>query len=220
MRYFILIIAFLFSSVSFHAQAGEPLSHVITCPTQEPAAPGFADFLTKLKQAVAKKDVDYIKSIVADTIRSNYAGDDSKDAFLSYWKLNHFSELSEFWGEMYDLLALGYDPSNTKGDTIVYPCTFGELPKHDWIAVKYPDDVPYGYQVVVHEGVDLMSSDHKLLRRLAFLETVRFNDEKVTTFDGLTGDAEKFSLRSPTDYRAFFTREKGVWKLTTFIAGD
>ncbi len=43
---------------------------------------------------------------------------------------------------------------------------------------------------------------------------------KVETLGGKKGFVSAEFVRSPIDYRAIFTKEKGKWKMTAFVAGD
>ena len=43
---------------------------------------------------------------------------------------------------------------------------------------------------------------------------------KVETLGGKKGFVGAEFVRSPIDYRAIFVKEKGKWKMSTFVAGD
>ena len=188
--------------------------------------PSFLDFRTKLLKAAAQRDVEFLLAVTAPDIRVSFGDPESGIApFLKMWKLE--SPDSGFWDELTQVLNLG--GSFSSPDVFVAPYTFSTWPNavddFDYVAVT-------GDNVRVRETP---STDAAVLATLSFViiafeRTSSYGRtdvdppptgwSRVRLASGRIGYiAERFT-RHPIDYRAYFARRNGEWKIVTFIGGD
>lgn len=198
----------------------EEATHTLACGTPAPDQNGFGAFIAELQKAVKEKNVDAVLAATDPHIKTSFGPDNGKDVFIARYSLNLSPESSTFWDKMTTILNLGIDATQTKADEVIYPCTFGDLPKTDWIAVQHADRMPFGYKVVVAGDTMLTNDKGETIRPLELYETVLVEEDRLKTHDGLTGFADQQKLRSPLDHRAIFNRIDGAWKMTAFVAGD
>lgn len=200
-------------------------SHTLTCDGDYSKAEGFDVFLAQLKQAVAAKDAAFIAQMADEDIRYNFGDGGGKAGFLADWKLDSTPEESPFWQEMENILRIGgyVETDWAAGITVLFPCTFRELAEDNWLR---DGDQPFSaldYMVVIREDAVLKDNTGADFRQLAFGEVVKPVEgaqDRYATHDGLEGTISGDAVRSPLDYRAFFRKKDGEWKMPLFIAGD
>ncbi len=150
-----------------------------------------------------------------------------KLSFGGSWGLADFREMwrpsdpdSPIWSELAAVLALG---GRFGGDgTFIAPYTFTDS----------PDEVdPFEALIVINAGAPARAAADPQAEALAVLsfDVVRREWDPPATPDGWTAIrladdrlayVRSSSVRSPIDYRAFFERRDGRWRMTIFIAGD
>jgi hypothetical protein len=188
----------------------------------------FLAFRTKLIAAAERRDVDYIMSIVDPRIKLGFGGEDGIANFKRQWKLA--SKTSGFWKEF--LAAIKNGGAFEKGrKTFMAPYTF----------TSWPDDIDgFEYHAIFGNNVNLReapATDSRVVGRLSY-NIVSVDNEKsvmtnaakeedrefvwykVKTLGGKEGFVKSEFVRSHIDYRAGFTKKRGVWKLDFFVAGD
>jgi len=89
---------------------------------------------------------------------------------------------------------------------------------------------PFTYIAAINKNVAIHESpskNSKILKKINYdiLLVLDYYDEynnwkKVMTVDSLSGFVQKEFVRSPIDYRAILQKEKGKWKITSFVSGD
>lgn len=197
----------------------------IACSNRVDSLPEFADLIKNLQKAAAEKDVDYIKQLADDHIKFSFGPEGAdKAGFLQEWKLDAEPDTSPFWAELKEMLRLGgYSTSPASEKMAVFPCTFQELPKYNWLLKQYPDISSFDYQIVVRNDTFIEDYEGKPIRKLVFGETVFAQNPgslSFITYDGIKGNIPTDALRSPISYRMVIQRVDGIWKMTVFIAGD
>ena len=184
----------------------------------------FLAFRTKLIAAAEHRDANYILSIVDPKIKNGFGGDDGIANFKREWKLT--SKNSKFWKEFLTVIKNGGAFGEWR-TTFTAPYTFS----------SWPDDVDgFEYHVIFGNNVNLRKSpdmNAEVITKLSYNvveiqpETVPKSGKSeypgwwlVKTRGGLEGYVKREFVRSHIDYRAGFTKKKGVWKMDFFLAGD
>ncbi len=184
----------------------------------------FDDFRVKLIKAIEKRDKKYLVSILDPNIKINFGGDTGIKKFKEIWQIDNPD--SELWSQLGTVAKNGglfLDKVN-----FTAPYTFKGFPD-DLDAFEY--GVIFGNNVNLREKPDLSAN---VAAQLSYnivkidYEHSTGNDGKdekklwlkVETLSGKKGFVSVEYVRSPIDYRAIFTKEKGKWKMTAFVAGD
>ncbi len=187
-------------------------------PVDEAASqPDFFTFRAQLQAAVARHDVAAVLGAVDPKILVSFGGGYGVEAFKEDWKLDKPD--SRLWESLAVVLALGgaFEPNGT----FVAPYTFTE----------WPDDLDAFENVaVIGSNVRVRSApsaDASVLTSVSFailkvVHSAQAGDAwtSVRLPDGRIGFISKKLVRSSVDYRAFFAKKAGGWKLVTFVAGD
>ena len=190
-------------------------------PVDEAASdPDFFAFRARLQRAIAGHDVRALLSVIDPAIRVSFGPENGRDAFRRDWQLDGPSqESSGIWTELGAVLALGGQFDTP--DTFVAPYVFS----------RWPDRVD-AFEHVALVGADVRirsepRANARVVTSLSF--AIVPLARTVTPPDGWTavrlgGDRVGFVssalVRSPIDYRAFFARRNGDWRLLLFVAGD
>ncbi|MFN7950136.1 MAG: SH3 domain-containing protein [bacterium] len=208
------------------ANAGETYRRVQLVPRDEAAAdPSFAAFRAKLDAAIAAKDADFLRSILAPDVLLTFGGESGPNAFFERWR--PAADDSELWSLLTELLRLGSTLS-TDADAAdaTYPFYFESFPD-DFDG--FTSGVITGSNVNVREHPDAASA---VIARLSH-DVVVVPDwgeaaadrpaspwVRVALHDGSAGYVSRKLIRSPAGYRLGFHRAGDRWMLTFLIAGD
>jgi hypothetical protein len=185
----------------------------------------FLAFRTKLIAAAERRDAKYILSIVDPKIKNGFGGDDGIANFKAEWKLT--SKNSRFWKEFLPVIKNGGAFDKGSKTSFMAPYTFS----------SWPDDVDgFDYEVIFGKNVNLRKEPNmnaEVVSKLSYnvveveYETLGKSDKSVdpewlpvTTKGGLKGFVKSEFVRSHIDFRAGFTKKRGVWKMDFFVAGD
>jgi len=185
----------------------------------------FLAFRTKLIAAAERRDAKYVLSIVDPEIKNGFGGDDGIANFKSEWKLT--SKNSRFWKEFLPVIKNGGAFDKADKTSFMAPYTFS----------SWPDDVDgFDYEVIFGNNVNLRKEPNmnaEVVSKLSYnivkveYETLPTSDRSgdpewlpVTTRGGLKGFVKSEFVRSHIDYRAGFTKKRGVWKMDFFVSGD
>jgi hypothetical protein len=185
-----------------------------TClPVDEAArVPDFFSFRARLQTAVAERNGDAVLAVVDPKIKNGFDAEDGIDAFKRTWRIDEPG--SRLWQELGALLALGGVFEGT--DAFVAPYTF------------QCDDDAFEGAAVMGANVNVRtgpSADATVIGSLTF-SMVRlaagFPEREwiEVALDGRKGFVSSRWLRSPIDYRAYFARSHGRWRMTMLVAGD
>ncbi len=186
----------------------------------------FLEFRTKLIEAVQKRDVKYLLSVVDKSIKNGFGGNDGINEFKKQWKI--YNRNSELWKELLIVLTHGgtFDKEN-KG--MFYA---------PYLFTNFPDSVDeFEHQAIFGNNVNLRSKPDKdapVVASLSYnivktdyensVKSKTNKDEflwlKIETLGGKKGFVKPEFVRSAIDYRAGFERRRGKWTMTFFLAGD
>ncbi len=186
--------------------------------------PSFLAFRKRAIAAAERKDANFIYSIIDPRIKNGFGGNDGIANFKREWKLT--SKKSEFWAEFLAVMRNGGTFSD-RGTTFTAPYTFS----------SWPDDIDgFEYHAIFGNNVNLRKEPDLKAPVIAQLsynvveiqpETVPKSGKSeypgwwlIKTLGGLSGYVRQEYVRSHIDYRAGFTKRRGVWKMDFFLAGD
>lgn len=177
--------------------------------------PSFLAFRTKLLAVVQKRDVAGLKAIVDAKIDYSFGADPPGWAgFKKFFEPERPD--SEFWGELAKVLSHGGAFMKDGGFQAPY------------YSARWPDDLdPFQNGAILGEDVKIRAQADPGAKPVAELsynlvEVAEAGPEwvKIKLPQGGVGYVARSDYGSPVDYRAFFEKTSGQWKMTTFIAGD
>ena len=175
----------------------------------------FSAYRTELRAAIAAKDREAVLAAVAEDIVIDFGGGAGRAAFAEAWRLDA-PEVSRLWAELGGVLELG---CTRDGDALVAPSLFAQLPE---------SADAFESLLAVKPGSALRSKPHDDAPAVAPLDwhllTLLGDTEdgwmRASLPDGRSGYIRREDVRSPVDYRAHFTKLRGRWRMTSFVAGD
>lgn len=188
--------------------------------------PSFLAFRTKLIQAVQKRDVKFILSIVDKDIKNGFGGADGIAEFKKQWKI--YNRNSELWKELLTVLTHGGTFDKENKNSFYAPYLF----------TTFPEDLDaFEYQAIFGNNVNLRSkpdANSPIVASLSYnvvkvdyensVKVAKNKDElswlKIETLGGKKGYVKPEFVRSSIDYRAGFDKIRGKWIMTFFLAGD
>jgi hypothetical protein len=186
-------------------------------PVDEAARdPSFLAFRTELIRVVKEQDEQALLKIVDPQIEYSFGDDPGVDGFSRQWKLNNGGS-HELWQSILAVLELG-GKFNQEGE-FVAPYVFANWPANR-------DGFEYSAVIVPEASVRAKANARaKPVAKVGY-EILKLRDarapEKWMAVDvnGKRGFLPSYTLRSPIDFRAFFKKVEGEWRMTAFIAGD
>lgn len=189
----------------------------------------FSAFRERLIKAVKNKDKKFLLSVLDRNIKVSFGGDDGIEDFKKFWNLD--SPNSKLWDELLIVLTNGGTFYKEPGLTTRQFCA-------PYSFTTFPDDLDaFEYQMIFGNNVNLRAQpdlSSKVLTQLSY-NVIKVDYEnsvpdksreneyswlKVETLGGRKGFVSAEYVRSPIDYRACFEKQKGMWKMTVFVAGD
>ena len=205
---FALLAATLFTSFTW--RSGTSLQ--FDCPPRDEATRDreLVAFRAQLRQAVARRDAAGVLALTSPEIRSSFGPDDG----LEFFKRDLADERNEIWDELGSVLALGGVFETPEQFIAPFSSACGE---------------PGEEVVVVGRDVRVRSRPRvtaPVLSLVSFAVLPRSDDPSVPGWqavqlpNGKQGFIAARYVRSPIDYRAYFAKVNGFWKLVAFIAGD
>ena len=178
--------------------------------------PAFVEYREKLTAAVAQRDVDALKPLVAPDVLVNLGGGRGWTDFSSEWTLDR-PQQSGLWRELDNLLRLGCEELD---NSQTMPGNFSRLGEFD-------DALPAYF--AIEAGAALRSRPDDSAPIVATLDShLLFENLEAAPdgwlnarlSDGRSGFVRLSAVRSAIDYRAGFEKRDGEWKMTSFVAGD
>lgn len=191
----------------------------IPLPPQDNAGtdPSFLSFRTNLIRIVKEQNNAELLQNVDPQIEYSFGDGPGKDGFAREWKLNE-REDSGIWQEILAVLELG-GKFNDAGE-FVAPYVFANWPESldgfDYDAVVVPEAVVRAKANARARAVAKVGYEILALRNVGAPNGWL----AVKAPNGKAGYLPSSALRSPIDYRAFFKKVDGEWRMSTFIAGD
>jgi hypothetical protein len=183
--------------------------------------PSFLSFRTKLIAAANRRDTKHVLQILDKNITSSFGGDEGIADFKRFWKFN--DPKSEFWSEFLPVITNGGRFAKDSRNVFCAPYLFDGFPE-DLDAFRY--FAIFGNNVNLRARPSIKAD---VVTQLSYniVEPVdpekRVNDTdwiEIRTLGGKRGFVKAEYVRSPIDYRACFTKERGKWRMTAFVAGD
>lgn len=186
------------------------------------ADPEFAQFRDALLAAIARRDTAHVLSAIADDIAVSFGGYEGRAGFVELWGLDRPQD-SLLWETLETTLRLGCMVEDG-----------GRISPSFYVQAGEEADLFDTFLAVV-PGAPLRASpstDGEVVARLDWDVLTLVYDEDgsgtgeqegwypVRLADGRSGFVEAAHARSLVDYRAFFERVGGRWRMTVFIAGD
>lgn len=182
--------------------------------------PDFAAFRDALMASVRHRDTAAVLAALDPDIKWSFGDDHGLAAFRARWLAADAPE--DLFEELGEVLALG---GTFASDTqFIAPYTFsrwqGEMDAYSHVVVTAAD-APL--RAAPLEDAEVLAAVGHAIFRLDANHRLAEALEDWAVVDRGTGTpgfiARRFT-RSPLDYRAFFERRGGVWRMTLFIAGD
>jgi hypothetical protein len=186
----------------------------------------FLSFRGRLLEAVKRRESKSIIAALDTKILNSFGGNGGIEEFVKNWKPDDPD--SRLWDEMFEVLSLGGTFTDKSRREFCAPYVF----------TRFPDDLdPFEYSAIIGDNVSVLAEPHDsapIIGRLSY-NIVKFDYEgsvadkniengfswvKIVTPDGRPGYVSGKQIRNPGDYRICFKRQRGVWKITTFVAGD
>lgn len=179
--------------------------------------PDFLKFRNQLKTIVATRDAKALLAVVDKNIQMSYGLENGIVNFNKAWELD--DPKSSFWNEMSTVLSLG---GQFEGESeFQAPYVFSAWPE----GTDNLDNVAIiGNKVRIRAEPNLSSpvlgtASYEILP-LAIGHNNQDDWVGVQMKEGKIGYIAKQYVRNPIDYRAIFKKNKGQWKITTFINSD
>lgn len=178
---------------------------------------GFLSFRATLLRAIDRKDKAFILSIVSPRILNSFGGDGGIEEFEESSRLDDPD--SWFWKEFGTVMRLG--GSFASPDSFSAPYTWANWPK---------SLDAFGNLAVIGRDVNVRAAptmDSPVIATVSYTTLPHVGAYRqgsewayVGLDDGLAGYIHRTFVRSPIDYRAFFSRRDGRWWLDAFVSGD
>jgi hypothetical protein len=185
-------------------------------PVDESASDAsFHSFRKNLLAALERKDVRALLNAVDPNVRVTFGDENGVSAFRRLWKLDRPAQ-STIWQELTAVLRLGVTRDENE---FIAPYVFTKFP---------PTLDAFTHAAVIKPEVPLRASAAVTAPRVAVLNydiveltgARRHGWIEVRAFGGRNGWVQEQDIRSPINYRAFFEKKEGGWKLTAFLSGD
>lgn len=186
--------------------------------------PSFLAFRQRLREAVRKKDRAYLLKVIDPQIRVNFGEGGGAKEFAHQWKLESNSSL--LWKTLEEVLALGGTFSGAGREReFAAPYTYSAFPEKldafEHFCVTAPD-VPLRAKAEARARI-VTRLNYEIVRQAAVPRGVKPPGAAwlyVSTAAGKRGFVARQQVRSPVDYRAFFSKRNGAWRMTALVAGD
>jgi hypothetical protein len=191
--------------------------------------PALEQYVSRLKDAVNAKDVDYLKTAIGDSTYYTTGGNRGWAEFMKFWKLENSPDQSPLWTTLEDVISLSGAFYGIDRSLFVAPYYF----------TVWPQDLdPGGYGVIVGEEVRLQSApslDAEAIDTLRYdivqyvgnhsAETTIINGKsfpwyEVETLDSKKGWVYGQFFRSPQGYRIGFRNTGGNWRIIFFVTSE
>lgn len=192
--------------------------------------PHFLNFRDSLIQALEEEDTEFLLDHMGSKIAMSFDMEQGREEFIADWNLDDSTATSSIWKVLLETVQTGGLFSSSEFNFFITPYTFlldVEDPyMHKAIVgteVRIRDRPGLGSSVLGslnYEVVEILplGPEETLVEESIGGETHKW--EKVKTSRGIIGYVYGKFLKSPLDFRAFFTFQHDKWILTTFVAGD
>jgi len=180
--------------------------------------PAFAAYFQRLEEAVARRDVEKLKSLMSPDIFLSFGGKQGYAALEEMWQLKTNPLHSPLWSELEKALRHG---AMRTGEYFRAP------------AVRLPEGADeYTARVIVGRNVNVRnapSTDGEVIQQATNLlarmpaEATRYDRpgwKAVILPSGLPGFVSEEYVYEPLGYRAVFGKVNGQWTMISWVSGD
>jgi hypothetical protein len=184
--------------------------------------PAFVAFVEKIRNITSRKDSKSLLALMGPVFRVDFDFGKGPAVFAKRWKPQ--DPASELWRVLDRLLVL---PAKRYDETLyVVSYVYGSFPI---------DLDPLGHVVTTGESVTIREEadatakplgtfSHKIVPTVEKLQVpVLLEREewiKVAPTPGVVGYVKTNEVYSPAGYRAFFERQKGIWRWLSLVCAD
>jgi hypothetical protein len=181
--------------------------------------PTLLSFRNALIQAVTRRDVDYVVAQADPDIKLSFGGSRGREAFRNRLTGDGNWQGEAYWRELDVTLRLGGVFTSADEFCTPYLACVDIDPGCDCSG--------YDIAAVLKEGVRAFAEADT-----GSLVVATLNHDVLQVFEldhdwarvklpaGGYGFVARSDVRLPVDYRAYFKRRNGVWRIRVFIAGD
>ena len=192
--------------------------------------PHFLAFRDSLIQALEEANTQFLLDHIGNKVSMSFDVEQDKEEFIANWNLDDTTATSSIWNVLLETIHTGGLFSSTEFNFFICPYTF-LLDVED----PYMQKAIVGTEVRIRDrpglgGTVLGSLNYEIVETLPInpdepvveesIGGETHSWEKVKTSRGIIGYVYGKFLKSPLDFRAFFTFQQDKWMLTTFVAGD
>jgi hypothetical protein len=161
-----------------------------------------------------RREVPALIAAVDPKVRVSFGENDGIATFRKHWNLDRPAQ-SRIWSELAAVLRLGVTRDEAE---FIAPYVF----------TRFPQTLDaYTHAAIIRPGVIVRRSPSAASPKVAELDHAlvqlsggRRNGWVEIRTDEAAGWVRQEDVRSPLDYRAFFEKKNGSWKLTAFVSGD
>ncbi|HLG59917.1 MAG TPA: SH3 domain-containing protein [Vicinamibacterales bacterium] len=181
-----------------------------------PRRPDFVEFRRRLRDAVARRDVEGVLAALDPNVKVAFDGAGGIEAFKKYHLEN---PQQDFWEEFGTILALGGRFS--RADQFAAPYVFAAWPA-EFDSFECLAVIGTGVRLRAAPRLDARAKallDYAIVQSLGSEPTVT-GWRRVRLADGRTGYVASRYVRSPIEHRAIFEFKERRWWLTAYVAGD
>lgn len=175
----------------------------------------FVQFRTALRRSIARRDVNALLETLEDDVQASLGGDIGKRDFVKLWKLES-PRSSKVWKELGDALSLGCAMNAGVATAPSFEEQLGDGRDAFETRIALPG-------AVLHRGPSQSSAVIARLNWDVLTQRGEWDGGpwlRVSLDDGRRGHVRKTLTRSPIDYRAWFHKRDGRWRMAGFVAGD
>ncbi len=229
-----ILVCFILTIVSFSVTA----QRVVPPRNEASKDPSLTTFVKELVNAIETRDAEWIYSKLDQDVISTYGDEQTIDVFKSYWDLKNDS--TNFWPYLRRVVNMGgvflHDTADHSGKfEFVFPYVYD-------IDMELDDDY-YLLGAITGKNVNLRTAPDtksKVVTQLSDHVIYYIYDEEdvsinvplnihgeptwyhITTYDKkYTGWVNWQYVYSPMGPRLFlYNNDKGIWKISAFVAGD
>jgi hypothetical protein len=190
--------------------------------------PSFAEFRKKLIRAAEMRDLEFVLSILDPEIKNSFGGDDGIEGFKRIWEPEKPD--TALWPTLLKVLSMGgsyYRSGSELGFSAPY------------VHSRWPGEFdPFEYVAITGKNINLRreaGAEATVVERLSY-DIVKLEGSpsgasefdygatsawvRVKTHDGKIGYVSSRFVYSPIDYRVWFVKQNGEWRMKGFVAGD
>lgn len=176
----------------------------------------FVAFRNGLLSAIRRRDRRHILSVLAPDVGVSLGGAHGEADFISQWHLDRPDSL--LWESLEAALALGC--ARLDNGELVAPALVAQLDNQEDVSSAV---------VAIRTGAPVLARPDEAGEAIATLawDVLRLRSVEVpegwyavTLASGRDGFVRHADVRSPLDYRIYFRKQGGRWRITAFIAGD